>query len=432
MSVFGRKCPKCGAFTPGKQRYCGSCGCDMEAWEAENVPAIERLRPVRPARKDAPEWTDETPRETEKPRPTQTARVAPDSAPAQMVRPLRESPTEQPAHAAPEGESLISRLRRWRRGLQKKDVIKLVCIAAAALVILIAAIALIVRMNRPAAPAPSEDADADRTVHTIEVELETPTPSPAPTATPVPTEPPAAATAAPATPGYVVSEVTGYVYAIPAALPIRSGPGAEYEIIATVEQNTALLRTGVLDGWTRVLIDGREGYVPHDQIGMEPVTTPEPTPLPELDFEVDDMDDTVVVDGGANLRIGPGSDYDVYDYVSDGKTLHRTGVIDGWSQVEYDGRRVYVFSELLRQEDGDGPGETERETPAADPSRTESASGTVTLRMNANIRTGPGTEYDIIGLADGGSTLEVSELTDGWYKVNFLGETGYVLASLTE
>lgn len=414
MSIFGRKCPQCGALVLGQMRFCGRCGCDIDAQEIQRAD-IEKLRPVR---QKEPAWSDETPR------PTETARV------------FEESRTERMSRFFQTG---------WFSQMSRKDIIKLACAIAAALVIIIAAIILIVRMNTRTAPPVSEESTPSDTVHTIDAGdgLAAVTPVPTPEATARPTAPPVAATLTPATPGFIVSDVSGYVYALPAALEIRSGPGMEYDVIATVAQGTALTRTGVLDGWTRVMIEGREGYVPHDQISMEPEPTPTPTPL-VLDFEVDDMDDYIVIDTGANLRIGPGTEYDVVDYAGAGAELHRTGVIDGWSQVEYDGGSVYVFNELLRSDetpapdDVEQPQETEQTTELQEPepeieTPTENTSeSTITLRLNANIRTGPGTEYDIIGLADGGSTLQASELVNGWYKVDFLGQTGYVLASLTE
>ena len=405
MSILGRKCPQCGALVLGQMRFCGRCGCDIDAQEIRRAD-VEKLRPVR---QTAPTWSDETPR------PTETARV------------FEESRTD-----------------RTSERMSRKDIIKLACVIAAALIIIIAAIILIVRMNTKTAPPVSEASTPSDTVHTIDAGdgLAAVTPVPTPEATVRPTAPPVAATLPPATPGFIVSDVSGYVYALPAALEIRSGPGMEYDVIATVAQGTALTRTGVLDGWTRVMIEGREGYVPHDQISMEPEPTPTPTPL-VLDFEVDDMDDYIVIDTGANLRIGPGTEYDVVDYAGAGAELHRTGVIDGWSQVEYDGGSVYVFNELLRSDETPAPDDAEQpQEPEQEPEQeteqeieapTENTSeSTITLRLNANIRTGPGTEYDIIGLADGGSTLQASELVNGWYKVDFLGQTGYVLASLAE
>lgn len=387
MEVLGRKCPRCGSFVWRGKRFCGSCGFDLESEEREEPAPIERLYPERPA---ASAWSDEPPR------PTETARFVGGDRTA---------------------------------GMSRKDLIKLACGIAAALVIIVIAIVLIARMNRTTPPPVSEAADTADTVHVIEAggDLLT-TAAPRPTATPRPTNPPAA-TVLPMNTPVMVSEVSGVVYALPAALEIRSGPGAEYDVIATVAQGTELTRTGVMDGWTRVLVDGREGYVPHDQIAMEP----EPTPTPNMDFEVDDADDTVVVDSGANLRLGPGTEYDAVGYADAGEEFHRTGTIEGWSQVEYGGGKAYVYNELLRSEQTPPPTDTplpeEEQTQAPAESFSES---TVTLRMNANVRTGPGTEYDVIGLADGGSTLEATELVDGWYKVTFFGQTGYVLASLTE
>lgn len=390
MSFLGKKCPRCGALVVGGMRFCGRCGLDLETQKTEEPAGIESIRPVRP---------DSAPGYGERPRPTETAR-----------------------YVAPE------KLRGMRRG----DIVKLAAAVAAALVIIVIAIVLIVRMNRTA-PAP-EVSEPVEEIHVIAAEESVAaTPEPTPTASPTPTPTPPPATAAPtATPGLSISEVSGSVYALPAALEIRSGPGIEYDAIATVPYGAELTRTGLLDGWTQVDLQGREGYVPNGQISMQkPEPTPTPTPL-VIDIEVD-LDDIVVVDTGANLRLGPGTEYDVVTTAGAGRELHRTGTIGGWSQVEFDGYKVYVYTELLRSDDEPEVTATPAPEVTAVPEESGAAvSGTVTMRMNANVRTGPGTEYDSLGLAMGGDVLEVTGQENGWYRVIFQGQTGYVLASLAQ
>jgi len=437
MNKLGSRCPRCDAFVIGGMRFCGKCGWDMNEpfWkESTEDPSAESGRPTPTDR-------------TEVPKPTETARI--------VTPPAEDRSTAQPASGAgqdakPSGRGHIlyreyedfgkkrketnpylAKVVGFFQSMSRGDRIKFGAAAAAALVILIVAISLIARMNRkPPEPVISEPIE---TMHMIEAPTFTPAPTPSPTDTPAPTQPPA--TAAPtATPGWEISEVSGVIYALTDNVKIYDGPGTEYNVIGTAYRGAELTRTGVLDGWTRIDVDGREGFIAHGDISM---STPEPTPTPTPlvpDFDVDERDDMVTVDSGANLRIGPGTEYGVVDTAGGGSQLHRTGVVGAWSQVEYDGYKVYVYTELLRGEatPTPAPEATSNPEPIAPQPDSGYEGGTITMYQNAQVRSGPGTEYDSLGIAAGGTSLQSTGKTGDWYIVDFNGRTGYVYSGLVE
>lgn len=392
MSLI-KKCPRCGARIWGSVRFCGHCGCDT----ADQAVAQR----VRSDMRDIPTWS------AEPPRPTETARYISD-------------------------EEDVERMGR-------SDRIKLAAAIAAGAVIVLIALWMILRMNRPAeTPELSEPA---QTAHVITPAAESPaaTATPRPTDTPAPqTITPIPAATAPPVAGPVVNDAAGVAYVAVSYASVYAEPGLDSEVIGTAENGDALTRTGVLDGWTRVLFEGREGFVRNADLTLsQPTPTPEPTPLP-MDFEVDDMDDTiVVVSDSANLRRGPDTDFPIADNVPYGTRLHRTGVYEGWSQVEYGGEKVYISGGLIDTL----PDEPEAEPTAPPAAETEQppaedeivyADRTITMSMNANVRSGPGTEYDSLGIAEGGATLESSGRQGDWYIVSFNGQTGYIFAELVE
>ena len=423
LGKLGARCPRCGTLVLGGMRYCGKCGWDMDEPDWKESPTEEASgENGRPAA-----VRDETPK------PTETARiVTPSDSGHIRYREYEEYGANR------EKSTPIDKALEFFARMSRGDRIKLCAAAGAALVIIIVAICLIVRMNRK--PTEPELSRPVETMHTIEAPTPTPTMTPAPTFTPPPTLPPS--TAAPtATPGWDISEVSGFIYAATDGVKIYAGPGTEYEVIATVYRGDELTRTGVLDGWTRIDIDGKEGFIAHGDVSMtKPAPTPTPTPLVP-DFEVEERDDMVTVDSGANLRIGPGTEYGVVDTAGGGAQLHRTGVYGAWSQVEYDGYKVYVYTELLRGE-APTPTPTAAPTDTPDPTPTDapapiepdsgSESGTITMYQNGNVRSGPGTEYESLGIAVGGMSYESSGRTGDWYIISFNGQTGYVYAGLVE
>ena len=62
---------------------------------------------------------------------------------------------------------------------------------------------------------------------------------------------------------------------------------------------------------------------------------------------------------------------------------------------------------------------------------TASTSLFATANFLANVRSGPGTEYTILGKARKGDAFDISgKVSDGaWWRINFNGQEGWVLAS---
>ena len=108
----------------------------------------------------------------------------------------------------------------------------------------------------------------------------------APTAEPTPaiTAPTAAPSAAPVdtpepTPEYDVEELDakkGYVAA--GEVNLRSGPDTDYEIVGGYERGDKLTVTGESGDWYRVEIDGAEGFMLKEYVGLGTMPTPTPTP----------------------------------------------------------------------------------------------------------------------------------------------------------
>ncbi len=382
-----KKCPRCGAILTGTTRFCGKCGCD----------------------------TEERPANDYTPRPVETARTFPDRGREQ--KPL--FPEEDRMPSDKRGDPLFS-----------DGFWKIAAVVAAAVIVLVVAIVLVIRVNtRPKAedvPELTVSATAEP-MHVVAAGDGVAAPAPA-TATPRPTLTPAPATAAPTPTGPAVNDASGIAYTLADNVNIYAGPGREYQVIGTAMKGAELARTGVTDGWTRIEYNGREGFIANSDITLtQPTPTPSPTPVPG-DFAVTPLSDTVVVTGStANLRRGPGLDFEVATNVPAGTELSRTGTYDGWSQVSYNGEKLYISETLIEAKASAAP------TPAPAAENTPApAAQTVTLAMNANVRSGPGTDYGILGLAEGGSSLPSSGREGDWYKVTFNGQTGYVFAELVE
>ena len=66
------------------------------------------------------------------------------------------------------------------------------------------------------------------------------------------------------------------------------------------------------------------------------------------------------------------------------------------------------------------------------PAKREQAGKVVNVRTYLNLRTGPGTDYTVIGRLLNGAEVKVLEESNGWYKVVVPEQTGYVYGKYLE
>ncbi|WP_028401780.1 3D domain-containing protein [Ectobacillus panaciterrae] len=117
---------------------------------------------------------------------------------------------------------------------------------------------------------------------------------------------------------------------------------------------------------------------------------------------------TVVNTNTLNVRQAPTTSSAVIGKVTNGQELNVTNRQNGWLQINYNGKTAYVSSQYTKE--------------------TGSSSGTYYVNTSSlNVRSGAGTNYGVIGKLSNGQAVSVaSDLGNGWYKISYNGQTGYV------
>ena len=111
-----------------------------------------------------------------------------------------------------------------------------------------------------------------------------------------------------------------------------------------------------------------------------------------------------------NLRSEASTSSSVLTCLPRGSVVVITGRLDGWYQVAYKGYVGYMSADYLEV------------SSSAD---ADFGDGTVTANA-VNLRSGPGTDYSVVGSRDKGSVLSVTGVSDEWYKVDLNGSAGYI------
>lgn len=214
--------------------------------------------------------------------------------------------------------------------------------------------------------------------------------------------------------GMDVEPVYDIVLVTESGAKLRTGPSTSYDVADSLPKGTELVRTGTVENWSQVQHGGGEYYIANtlitasDKLPEEEET--EAAPAPAGSENSNGSIGTVVVKSEANIRAGAGTGYDKLGVAKVGTELTVTDVTDDgkWYQVSYNGKTGYINRNMVTVKELE-------------------YSATATVTGDVNVRSGPGSEYTKLGVAETGDKLTVTGVTGtNWYQISYNGKTGYV------
>ena len=141
---------------------------------------------------------------------------------------------------------------------------------------------------------------------------------------------------------------------------------------------------------------------------------------------------TAYAKDGINLRKGPSTEKDIVTQIPLGGELkiYPDTKKDGWVKAVYDGKKGYVKLEYVTTKKSEVPSSTDTngddETAKALPQGKE-----IVLSDSVNVRVSMSETADRVGLAYQGDTVKVIQsYAEGWTKVEWNGQTGYIKTEL--
>lgn len=126
---------------------------------------------------------------------------------------------------------------------------------------------------------------------------------------------------------------------------------------------------------------------------------------------------TATVDSkeGLNVRSGPGVDYGILFALPDKTTVTVIEKDGGWYKISYEGKTGYASGDyLVIQQTGDSDGDVIGKT------------GTVNSLIGLNVRSGPGSGYELLFTLNNNATVDIIGKSGSWYQISYNGRTGYV------
>ncbi len=201
-------------------------------------------------------------------------------------------------------------------------------------------------------------------------------------------------------------------------LNVRSGPGTGYGILGVIVPGSAYPVTGSQSGWYSINFNGQTGWVFGQYVTLTGSgAAPAPASAPAAASGGQSLQATTSL----NVRSGPGTGYSILGGIAPGTSYPVTGSQDGWYSLVYNGQTGWVSGQYVTLAGGGA-------APAAAAPAGASTGQMAQPTDRLNVRSGPGTGYNILGVIVPGSAYPVTGSQSGWYSINFNGQTGWVSA----
>lgn len=222
-----------------------------------------------------------------------------------------------------------------------------------------------------------------------------------------------------------------------AEVEVCDQPSAQGNVLGVVQAGDSIERTGIgSQGWDRVKLDGKTGYVDASRIEAEESgsaedkeTEPTKPPINEADFE--SCNETVYAKSPVNVRSGPSTAYDKIGGLDTADAVTRTGRgSQGWDRVIFQDRTAYIHTSYLVTEKPEVPTQPPSNpvVPEQPPENQPAAQNqTVYAAVPLNIQAQNNNESEVLGHLEAGDAItRISVGTDGWAVVSYNGQTAYV------
>ena len=198
------------------------------------------------------------------------------------------------------------------------------------------------------------------------------------------------------------------------SLNFRSGPSTSHSIIGSLQKGQQVEYISESGSWAKVKYNGVTGYVHGDYL-----TKSTSTGISTSQGTTQYVNST----SGLNVRSGAGTTYSKLGTLEYKEKVTVLSTSNGWAKINYNGQTGYVSSSYLQTT-----------VPGGTTSENNNRSTTTTVKyVNAtsglNVRSGAGTSYSKIGSLDYKEKVTVLSTSNGWAKINYKGQVGYVSSS---
>lgn len=199
-------------------------------------------------------------------------------------------------------------------------------------------------------------------------------------------------------------------------LNLRYGPSSSNTLLCELENGSEVEILSENGGWYRIRTSfDIEGYVYKSYIKVSASNSSSSSSVQQ---------GKVKVNTRLNVRSGPGTSYSIKGYLPNNASVVISGSQNGWYTItSSSGLSGYCSAQYITisgQSSDNGSGNS---------GTAVNQTGKVKVNTRLTIRSGPGTSYSAKGYLSNNTSVTISEILDGWYKIQTTsGITGYCSA----
>ena len=132
---------------------------------------------------------------------------------------------------------------------------------------------------------------------------------------------------------------------------------------------------------------------------------------------------------GLNVRKGAGTNFAKIGALANGSKVNFSGEQNGWLKITYNNQQGFISKQFTSV--------TTSATSAGNANKPQNnvATASKTVEVTAtglNVRKGPSTNHAKIGLLGQGKVVQVTGESNGWYRISYNGQDGWISAQFTK
>jgi N-acetylmuramoyl-L-alanine amidase len=185
-------------------------------------------------------------------------------------------------------------------------------------------------------------------------------------------------------------------------LNVRSGPGLDHKVMGQISKSEAYQVLEEKNNWYKIRLGSdEEGWVASWLVQFKATSGS----IKQVEATVNPL----------NVRSGPGTSFQVMTQIRPEQSFPLTKEEGDWVQIQLnDVENGWVAKWLVQIKD-------------VDLKQVSQVSQIATVKASIlNIRSGPDTSYSIIGKLESGEKVKIIEINQGWYKISFENDHGWV------
>ena len=219
----------------------------------------------------------------------------------------------------------------------------------------------------------------------------------------------------------------GKVINVTSALRIRKGPGTTYDAIGWLYNDDNVEILGREGQWFKIKNNDTIGYCHEDYI--KEVRQDDTEIVPENPLT--GKGEVINVTSNLRIRSSTSTSSSVLGYLNNGDSFNILGKEGQWYHISYNGIQGYIHGDYVKEIQGNaedsGNGNSGNNGSSNENNSVAGKTGQViNVSTGLRMRSGAGTNYEVVGWLYEGDNFEILGKEDSWYKINKNGVNAYI------